>query len=183
MTTKTTFKVIWETLSKVNVNEHTQTKSGGKVDLTYLSWAMAWKILMKYFPQATYKNLPKTVYPDGSVEVGVSVDIDGCIREMTLPVMNYANAVIINPNSWQTNTAKMRCLVKCIAMFGLAIYIYSGEDLPDKNIDEEVQIIDKAMITLQKAKNKKTTYEKLVKEGKINDKTDTRQLAKAISVA
>ena len=77
MTTKTTFKVIWETLSKVNVNEHTQTKSGGKVDLTYLSWAMAWKILMKYFPQATYKNLPKTVYPDGSVEVGVSVDIDG----------------------------------------------------------------------------------------------------------
>ena len=77
----------------------------------------------------------------------------------------------------------MRCLVKCIAMFGLAIYIYSGEDLPDKNIDEEVQIIDKAIITLQKAKNKKTTYEKLVKEGKINDKTDTRQLAKAISVA
>ena len=46
-----TFKEIWETLSKVNVNEQTEEKGG----LTYLSWAWAWDTLMKHYPEAEYE--------------------------------------------------------------------------------------------------------------------------------
>ena len=35
------------------------------------------------------------------------------------------------------NTAIMRCLVKCLAMFGLGTYIYAGEDLPEASKEEE----------------------------------------------
>jgi hypothetical protein len=50
---------------------------------------------------------------------------------MWLPVMNHKNQAISNPDAFQINTAKMRCLTKCLAMFGLGHYIYAGEDLPE----------------------------------------------------
>jgi hypothetical protein len=49
---------------------------------------------------------------------------------MHLPVMDYRNQAIGNPNSVDINKAMMRCLAKCIACFGIGLYIYSGEDLP-----------------------------------------------------
>jgi hypothetical protein len=181
MENKTEFAEIWDTLSRVNVNEYTDTK-GENTQLTYLSWASGWDILMRYYPQATYKYLPRIKYPDGTEEVICVVDIEGNSREMSLPVMNYANKPIANPNSWQVNTAKMRCLVKCIAMFGLALYIYRGEDLPDEDKTVEVNVIDKDLLKLEQAKkkDKKQVFETLFKEDKINEKTSPTQLAKAI---
>ena len=197
---KVTFAEIWDTLSQLNVNEYTDTK-GGKTELTYLSWANGWKALMDNYPQATYRYLPRVKYPDGTEEVICVIDIEGNSREMSLPVMNYNNQPIANPNSWQVNTAKMRCLVKCIAMFGLALYIYRGEDLPDEDVGMEVNVIDTGLKELSEAKKGKvkkekdgTTsgsiydekakiFEKLYKEDKLNDKTDARQLAAALRIA
>tara|TARA_R100001530_G_scaffold37368_1_gene29040 strand:- start:2770 stop:3333 length:564 start_codon:yes stop_codon:yes gene_type:complete len=179
-----TFAEIWDTLSQVNVNDYTDTK-GDKTKLTYLSWANGWKALMDNYPQATYRYLPRIKYPDGTEEVICVVEIDGNSREMSLPVMNYANQPIANPNSWQVNTSKMRCLVKAIAMFGLALYIYRGEDLPDEDVNVVVNVIDDSLKKLEKAKkkDKKQVFETLFKEDKINEKTDPRQLAKSLSVA
>lgn len=144
---------VWETLSAVNVNGHTETKTQNNVTLTYLSWAWAWSEVMKRYPDATY-----TVYKDGEnrpfiYEDGVgfmvftTVTIEGTTREMWLPVMDGANrAMKKEPYTVQTRTREiavaaatmmdinktiMRCLTKNLAMFGLGLYIYAGEDLPE----------------------------------------------------
>ena len=51
--------------------------------------------------------------------------------------MDYKNTAIANPNSRQVSDTKMRCLVKCLAMFGLGHYIFAGEDLPREEVKEE----------------------------------------------
>jgi len=48
-----------------------------------------------------------------------------------LPVMDHRNKAIANPDAFQVNTAMQRCLVKAIALHGLGLYIYAGEDLPE----------------------------------------------------
>lgn len=128
-------KKVWQTLSAVNVNEHTQKKG----NLTYLSWAWAWSTLMEHFPESTYGFTDRTM-PDGTMEVNCSLIVsegeESVIRTMWLPVMDYRNKAIANPDAFQLNTAKMRCLTKCISMMGLGMYIYAGEDLPDQAAEE-----------------------------------------------
>ena len=122
-----TYKSIWDTLSALNVSEHTEKKG----NLTYLSWAWAWGTLMSHYPQAEYSVRAEKFFPDGSCEVGVDIDILECKRSMWLPVMDGKNNAIQSPSATDINKAKMRCLAKCIAMFGLGHYIYAGEDLPE----------------------------------------------------
>jgi len=69
--------------------------------------------------------------PDGTAMVKVSVTIKGDTKSCVLPVMDNRNRAITNPDAFSVNTAVMRCLAKCIAMFGLGLYIYAGEDLPE----------------------------------------------------
>ena len=124
----------WDLLSKINVNDKTETKGSGKFALTYLSWAWAWGVLMEYFPESVYEIHQDRILPDGSVMVSVTLTIkDGdeqFSRFMWLPVMNHLNKAIINPDAMDINKAVMRCLAKAIAMCGLGYYIYAGEDLP-----------------------------------------------------
>lgn len=50
---------------------------------------------------------------------------------MWLPVMSgFKNQAVSNPNARDVSDAKMRCLVKCMALYGLGHYIYAGEDVP-----------------------------------------------------
>ena len=42
----------------------------------------------------------------------------------------YSGKAVENPNARHISDAKMRCLVKCLALFGLGMYLYQGEDLP-----------------------------------------------------
>ncbi len=125
-------------LLKINVNEHTEKKNG----LTYLSWAWAWAEVLKIDPQATWTPMfngpqgsesPWFSMPDGSMLVGVSVAIKGHAKQCLLPVMDHRNKAIKNPDAFAVNTALMRCLAKCIAMHGLGLYIYAGEDLPQQD--------------------------------------------------
>ena len=132
-----THETVWKTLSSIDVNEKAEKKG----NLTYLSWAWAWGELMKHFPQATYV-FTQWEYPDGTFKdvlvyndetcsVECELIIDDLVRKMWLPVMDYKNNAIPNPSSRQISDTKMRCLVKCISMFGLGHYIYAGEDLPN----------------------------------------------------
>ena len=133
------YKTVWDTLSKVDVSEHTEKK----MNLTYLSWAWAWGVLMEHYPEAKYSfyeddnHVPFVTLPDGTCEVRCRVSIGDLVREMWLPIMNHKNQPVINPNSFQVNTSKMRCLTKCLGMWGLGHYIYAGEDLPDADAKEE----------------------------------------------
>jgi hypothetical protein len=135
---------IWETLSKVDVSKHTEEKNG----LTYLSWAWAWGKVKDHYPQAKFikhiwttetyldnpdrpdRGLPYTRDEHGYSYVMVTVRIGDEEQTELMPVLDYKNKAVQNPDSFQVNTALQRCLAKCCAMHGLGHYIYAGEDLP-----------------------------------------------------
>lgn len=121
---------VWDKLSLVNVNENTETRG----DLTFLSWTWAWATLMNNYPDSTWEQEPEHVHPDGTQECRCTVTViegeKSLKRSMWLPVMDYRNNSIANPTSRQVSDTRMRCMVKCLSLFGLGHYIYAGSDLP-----------------------------------------------------
>ena len=100
---------------------------------------------MANYPESEYDFLEPVVDESGSVEIWCMVTIkDGeqvLKRTMWLPVMDHKNNSIIKPSSRQISDTRMRCLTKCLAMFGLGHYIYAGEDLPDPKVAAEAERI------------------------------------------
>ena len=131
---------VWQTLYSINVSHHIEKKG----NLSYLSWCWAWQALMEEFPESTY-DIDDRTYSDGSMEVHVTIKIqrgdETVSRMMWLPVMDHRNKAIKNPDARQISDARMRCLVKCIAMLGLGVYIYAGEDLPQAEKEQQLQPI------------------------------------------
>ena len=172
---------IFEKLSKINVNGHTEDKNG----LTYLSWVWAWSEIKKIYPDADYKilkfenNLPYVYDENTGYMVFTEMTIDNKTYEMWLPVMdgnnkamlnrpyiykvkeyadgkftgNYVEKEVLPATMFDINKTIMRCLVKNIAMFGLGIYIYAGEDLPE-GYDISIEEAEKVMVTFGKHKGK-----------------------------
>src|SRR3990167_3331352 len=133
-------------LLKINVNDHVEKK--GK--LSYLSWAWALAETLKLDPGATWVahefgpeggNIPMMVLPDNTAMVKVSVMINGNNKTCLLPVMDNYNKAIVGPDAMDVNKAIMRCLAKAIAMHGLGLYIYSGEDLPEADVNDAIAAI------------------------------------------
>ena len=141
---------VFETLSAINVNDKVEKKK----DLTYLSWAWAWAEVKKAYPDASYSVMsdPRTDKPYFYDEnlgymVMTLVTIEGRTLEMWLPVMDGANQAMKSHSyeystrygvktvdaatMFDINKTLMRCLTKNLAMFGLGLYIYAGEDLPE----------------------------------------------------
>lgn len=133
-------KEVWETLSAIDVSSHVEKKN----NLNYLSWAWAWATLMSKYPDADYSFSSHT-FPDTTVEITATVTIkkgdQHLSRSMWLPVMNYKNQAVKNPDAFAVNSCKMRCLVKCLAMFGLGFTIYAGSEL-DVPADESDGFVD-----------------------------------------
>ena len=132
---------VWADLSAINVNDHVQKKG----NLSYLSWSWAWSTLMAKYPESYY------VFQDNRTENGtVMVECvltihegeEVATRTMWLPVMDHKNKAIVDPDTRAISDARMRCLVKCLAMFGLGFYIYAGEDIPTAEKEELSQPID-----------------------------------------
>jgi len=134
---------VFEKLSAINVNAHVEKKK----DLSYLSWAWAWSETKRTCPDATYK-IGTTEYDEVlGFMCHTTVTIEGETLEMWLPVMDGANKsmrkesytyatkygekTVDAATTFDINKTIMRCLVKNLAMFGLGIYIYAGEDLPE----------------------------------------------------
>jgi hypothetical protein len=133
-------------LLKLNVNDHTEKKG----NLTYLSWAWAWDLALKADEQATYKveMFGDKCYMDinGTAMVFVTVTIFGKPMTCQLPVMDYKNKAITNPDAFAINTAIMRCMTKALSLHGLGLYIYSGEDLPEDPGGPKIRATDGALV-------------------------------------
>jgi hypothetical protein len=118
-------------LLKMNVNDHVEKKQ----NLSYLSWAWAWAEALKADPAASFdvKTFDGKPYMDvnGTGMVWVTVTMFNKPMTCFLPVMDHRNKPITNPDSFQVNTAIMRCMTKGLALHGLGLYIYAGEDLPE----------------------------------------------------
>lgn len=69
--------------------------------------------------------------------VSVSVTLGDRVRTCLLPVMNHRNQPISDPDAFQVNTAIMRCMTKCLALFGLGLYVYAGEDVPEDSEEKK----------------------------------------------
>jgi len=135
----TTKKKPWDILSKIDCADKVENKNG----LTYLSWAWAWGILKTHFPDASFEKhyfdgLPYAADPNGYAYVKVSVTVEGAEVTETMPVLDYRNKAVKNPDAFSVNSSLQRCLTKAISYHGLGHYIYAGEDLPP-NDGEEAQ--------------------------------------------
>ena len=139
----------FQELYSLDVNRYVEKKQG----LSYLTWSYAWAEFKKIYPDATYevKKDESGLCYFGDEQIGymvyTSVTAGGLTYEMWLPVMDNANkSMKLNAYTYSTrqgdktveaismfdiNKAVMRCLVKNLAMFGLGLYIYAGEDLPE----------------------------------------------------
>jgi len=131
---------VFNELNAVDVKDKIREKNG----LKYISWASAWAEVKKRYPGATFKVYKQIVDDGGNtrpwhddtrtgwVEVGVTIDGNEIIE--TLAIMDYKNQSIPADQITSVNANKSlkRCLVKAIAMHGLGLYIYEGEDLPEE---------------------------------------------------
>lgn len=179
-------KSVFEILNAINVNEHVEKKKTGEKNpdgsekyLTYLSWVWAWGQVKQHFPDASYEvrhwgDKPYLNDDQLGIMVETSVTISGETITMWLPVMNSSNKSMKSaPYSYKTrygekeveaatmfdvNKAIMRCLAKNIAMFGLGLYIYAGEDLPEEEATQaknELQAkIDQAVAEIKAVKSR-----------------------------
>ena len=153
--------ICFDALYKMNLNDKVEKKD----NLTYLSWSEAWKAFKEVYPSATYRvisnpdtKLPYFVDPNVGIMVFTEVTADDLTQSMFLPVLNTSmKAMRLQPYNYQVwdkknnryvertceaatmfdvNKAIMRCLVKNLAMFGLGLYIYQGEDIPSDSSDD-----------------------------------------------
>lgn len=169
---------VFNLLNSIDVND----KKEKKENLDYLSWADAWGYVKKIYPSASYeilKNQNMLPYFESSAGAMVytKVTIENETLEMWLPVMDGKNKAMKSESyEYETKSGKkkveaftmfdinktiMRCLTKNLAMFGLGLYIFSKEDLPDV---EEVKIVEK------NSEEKVLELEQLISETK-SDKT------------
>jgi hypothetical protein len=113
-------------LRSLDVSKHIEKKN----NLSYLSWAWAVDQLLQHDPQATWEYKEPARFGD-TLMVFCSVTAFGKTMTCQLPVMDHRNKAISNPDSFAVNTAMQRCLAKAIALHGIGLYIYAGEDLPE----------------------------------------------------
>lgn len=191
----------YQTLSSINVNDKTEKKG----NQTYLSWAYAWAEVKKHFP-----GVQRKVYEDPSGHnyftdgktcwVKVGVEIDGIEHIDYLPIMDMRNNAIPleRVTSFDVNKAIQRSATKAIAMHGLGLYIYAGEDMPESAAESAAEqmkkdgfkvatqedkdkagVIDRKALTkfMTAAKKRGETWEQVLeaieaKKGKLDVKTN-----------
>ena len=163
-------------LRLINVNEHTEKKGR----FTYLSWTWAVDQLLQNDPTATWK-FGDPVYFNESVMVFCTVTAMGKSMTCQMPVIDSRNKAIPNPNAMDVNTAMMRCLVKTISLFGIGLYIYAGEDLPEEESVDLTMAANEWCEVVAEAKDLndlKEVYTKAYNELK-KDKLAVEMIAKA----
>ena len=119
-------------LRRINVNDYIERKNG----LAYLSWSWAVDQLLQLDESASWEYAEPKHFGQ-TMMVFCTVHAFGKSRTAQLPVMDFRNKAITNPDAFSVNTAMQRCLAKAISLHGLGMYIYAGEDLPMAEMREE----------------------------------------------
>ena len=142
-------KSVYETLSSLSIKDKVERK--GQLD--YLSWANAWHMLKQKYPNAQRKvyeheHTGFNYFTDGRtawVKVGIVV---GEIEHIDmLPIMDYRNNSISvdKLTSMDVNKAIQRSTAKAIAMHGLGLSLWTGEDVPELVAPAPKKVTKKAL--------------------------------------
>jgi hypothetical protein len=151
----------FDALYEMNLGDKIEKKD----NLSYLTWSEAWKAFKEVYPSATFRvvtnpdtKLPYFVDPQIGIMVFTEVTADDLTQQCFLPVLNSSmkamrleayNYTVYDKqnkrqiektceaaNAFDLNRALMRCLVKNLALFGLGLKLYQGEDIPCENTDD-----------------------------------------------
>ena len=133
-------------LRKINVNDYIERKNG----LAYLSWSWAVDQLLQLDESASWEYSEPRAFGE-TMMVFCTVHAFGKSRTAQLPVMDFRNKAIHNPDAFSVNTAMQRCLAKAISLHGLGMYIYAGEDLPMVDMKES-EVKEEETIKLKEIK-------------------------------
>jgi Protein of unknown function (DUF1071) len=149
----TTTKSVFETLSQISIKEKIERKG----NLDYLSWANAWSMLKTIYPDAQRKVYEHDAtgfnyFTDGkSAWVKVGIIVNGIEHIDYLPIMDFRNnAVSVDKvTATDVNKAIQRSTAKAIAMHGLGLSLWTGEDVPE--------MVATAPVVVEKIQLKKDT--------------------------
>jgi len=127
---------VFATLSSISVKDKIERKG----NLDYLSWANAWAMLKANYPdtQRIVYESPFTglnYFTDGTTAyVKVGVLVNGWEHIDYLPIMDFRNNAIpiAKITSMDVNKAIQRSTAKAIAMHGLGLSLWTGEDIPEQ---------------------------------------------------
>ena len=151
----------FDALYNMNLGDKVEKKD----NLSYLTWSEAWKAFKEVYPSATFRvicnpdtKLPYFVDPQIGIMVFTEVTADDLTQQCFLPVLNSSmkpmrleayNYTVYDKqnkrqiektceaaNAFDLNKSIMRCLVKNLALFGLGLKLYQGEDIPCENQDD-----------------------------------------------
>ena len=151
-----TYGYVYDILSKIDTTGKTELKNG----FTYLKWSYATALMNAHFPQhhIYFVDEKHKFLEDGSQEIYCRCDIptnsDGTgevlYKEVWYPVTDYKNSPIIKPNCFDLNTARMRAMVKCYAMFGLGIQIFHDGTTMPEGLPPVVNVTNKTLLKIKK---------------------------------
>jgi len=118
-------------LNQINVSGHVEKKG----QFSYLSWPFAVAQLRLAEPTASWEVRRFDGLPYLKTETGFFVEVAVTVQGITLsqihPVLDGKNRPMFEPTAFDINTSIMRCLVKAIALHGIGLYLYGGEDVPE----------------------------------------------------
>lgn len=139
--TNTTQTNYFSALASINVSDHLEKKG----QFNYLSWPYAVQQLRMFDETATWVIQRFNGLPYLTTDCGTFVEVAVTVKNITLsqihPVLDSRNKPIPVPSAFDINTSIQRCLVKAIALHGLGLCVYAGEDLPQVESDSALRTV------------------------------------------
>ena len=143
----------YTTLATLPIREKVERKG----NLDYLSWANAWHMLKTIHPDAqriVYESVQTDLnyFTDGTTAyVKVGIVVGGLEHIDYLPVMDYRNNSIPleKVTSMDVNKSIQRSTAKAIAMHGLGLSLWTGEDVPQMTTVKSEPKTKASKITLE----------------------------------
>jgi hypothetical protein len=158
-------KSVFQTLNEVGYGQDVEQKN----NFSYLSWANAWTYLKKFYPNAQRKvyeheHTGLNYFSDGTTAyVKVGIIIEGLEHIDYLPIMDYRNQSIqlAKITSSDVNKSIQRSTAKAIAMHGLGIQLWTGEDIPEMVMESPIKT-EKEAVSANKSTKGSATPKKAV---------------------
>jgi|TARA_R100000482_G_C5103903_1_gene137044 hypothetical protein len=169
-------KNYYKDLSELPIKRLVEKKGG----LDYLSWSNAWDMLKKEYPNAQRlvyesEHTGLNYFSDGkSAYVKVGIIVNDIEHIDYLPVMDYRNKSIgvDKITSFDVSKTIQRATAKAIAMHGLGLSLWTGEDIPSntqtpavapKSYTIDIGDDKWGQVLQYVADNKKAGFEELIK--------------------